>query len=184
MKSDSHTSDKELMLLIAKGDKNAFAVLMQQHLTAVLNFNKQYLSLEAEDITQEAFVRLWNKAPEWQDKGISPKAWLMRVSYNLCIDELRKQKTVSLEDQNISLADLDDTIEQRLINRSAFQQQIAALKSLPERQRTAITLCAYNSLNNKQAAAVLDISVDALESLLARGRRKLKLLLKNSMIQD
>ena len=171
-------SDKELMLLISKGDKNAFAVLMQRHIAALLNFNRQYLSTEAEDIVQEAFIRLWNKAPEWQDKGISPKAWLMRVSYNLCIDTLRKQKTISLEDQQTTLVDPNVTIEQHVINRSDFQQKIQQLNALPERQRTAITLCAYHGLNNKQAAAVLDISIDALESLLARGRRKLKQLLK------
>ena len=178
MKSDSQASEKELMLLIAKGDKNAFAVLMRQHIASVLNFNKQYLSLEAEDITQEAFIRLWNKAPEWQNKGISPKAWLMRVSYNLCIDTLRKQKTLALEEQEICLVDPQNTVEQQLIERSDFQHQLNALNTLPERQRTAITLCAYHGLNNKQAAAVLSISVDALESLLARGRRKIKQQLK------
>jgi len=171
-------SDKELMQLISKGDKNAFAVLMQRHIAAILNFNRQYLSTEAEDIAQEAFIRLWNKAPEWQDKGVSPKAWLMRVSYNLCIDTLRKQKTTSLEDQQTTIVDPNVTIEQLFINRSDFQQKIHQLNTLPERQRTAITLCAYHGLNNKQAAAVLGISIDALESLLARGRRKLKQLLK------
>ncbi len=166
------------MQLISTGDEKAFAELMHKHLAAILNFNRQYLSMEAEDITQEAFVRLWSKAPEWKDKGISPKAWLMRVSYNLCIDALRKQKNQALDGQDITLVNSNETIEQQFINRSDFQQQILELNALPERQRTAITLCAYHGLNNRQAAAVLNISVDALESLLARGRRKLKQLFK------
>ncbi len=171
-------NDKELMQLISKGDDKAFAMLMHKHLAAILNFNRQYLSSEAEDIAQEAFVRLWNIAPKWKDKGVSPKAWLMRVCYNLCIDVLRKQKTLALEEQDITLVDPNLTIEQQIINQTDFQQQLLELNALPERQRTAITLCAYHGLNNKQAASALDISVDALESLLARGRRKLKQLIK------
>ena len=167
-------SDTELMQRIANGDKAAFTVLMHRHLAGVVNFNKQYLSEDAEDISQEAFIRLWNKAPEWQDKGISPKAWLLRVSYNLCIDSLRKQKTVALDAQKNTSTDSLITEETAYLARADFQQQIQALKDLPERQCSAITLCAYNGLNNTEAAKVLNISVDALESLLARGRRTLR----------
>ena len=184
MEVNDDINDKELMQMIANGDKTAFSMLMNRHIAVVLNFNKQYLSEEAEDITQEAFIRLWNKAPDWQDKGISPKAWLMRVSYNLCIDELRKRKTVLLEDTYPNLIDTQPTHEQTLVIQSDFQLQLSALNTLPERQRSAITLCAYNGLNNKQAAIVLNISADALESLLARGRRTLKKLLRKQQTME
>ncbi len=166
--------DGTLMALIARGDKHAFGELMQRHLPAVTNFNKQYLPLEAEDISQEAFLRLWNKAPEWRDQGLSAKAWLLRVSYNLCIDELRKRKADALEDRELQLSDEHASGERLLAARADLQQQMLALQALPERQRSAITLCVYSGLNNKEAAAVLKVSVDALESLLARGRKTLK----------
>lgn len=174
MQWDVQSDDTELMKRISNGDKNAFNVLMQRHLTGIVNFNKQYLPQDAEDITQEAFIRLWNKAPEWQDKGFSPKAWLLRVSYNLCIDVLRKHKTVSLDDKENKIADPEYREEHLHIAQIDFQQQLQALKNLPQRQCSAIILCAYNGLNNKEAAKVLNISVDALESLLARGRRTLR----------
>ncbi|WP_036300469.1 sigma-70 family RNA polymerase sigma factor [Methylomarinum vadi] len=168
------SGDNALMALIAQGDRQAFGELMHRHLPAVVNFSKQYLPQEAEDICQEAFLRLWNKAPDWQDQGFSPKAWLMRVSYNLCIDELRKRKADALEDRDMQLSDIRSSGERQLAAQSDLRQQMLALQTLPERQRSAITLCAYSGLNNKEAAEVLNISVDALESLLARGRRTLK----------
>lgn len=180
MQRDAETNDIELMKRISAGDQHAFTVLMHRHLAGVVNFNKQYLSEEAEDISQEAFIRLWNKAPEWEDKGISPKAWLLRVSYNLCIDTLRKRKTVSLGHAAHALDIAANIAAQSNETESDFQQKIATLDRLPERQRSAITLCAYNGLNNKAAAKVMNISVDALESLLARGRRKLRHLLNET----
>ncbi len=174
MKIKQETADMELMACIAGGDKAAFSQLMQKHLAMVLNFNKQYVPLTAEDITQEAFIRLWKKAPDWQDKGISPRAWLLQVSYNMCIDELRKNKTVSLDDQSLPMIESSRSDEQILESQSDILQLLQALKKLPERQRSAITLCACNGLNNQEAAKVLGVSVAALESLLARGRRTLR----------
>ena len=181
MQWDSKTKDSELMKKISAGDHHAFSVLMHRHLAGVVNFNKQYLSEDAEDISQEAFIRLWNIAPEWEDKGFSPKAWLLRVSYNLCIDTLRKRKAVSLDDADNALYISAYTEEHGYVMDSDFQKKIETLKCLPERQRSAITLCAYNGLNNKEAAKVMNISVDALESLLARGRRKLRRLLNEEV---
>lgn len=166
--------DSELMARVAAGDKQAFGELMHRYLPVVLTCNKQYLPQEAEDITQEAFIRLWNKAPAWRDRGISPKAWLLRISYNLCIDELRRRKTERLDSLDVPLSDPLASSERRLAARADLQQQLVALRSLPERQRDAIILCACSGLNNNEAAAVMDISVDALEALLSRGRRKLK----------
>lgn len=170
-------SDQELVALIAEGNKPAFNLVMQRYLATVLNFCKRYLPHEAEDITQEVFIRLWNKTPIWEDKGFSVKAWLLRVSYNLCIDQLRKITPGSLEDELVERPEtFTSSTEQLLSSRAQLQQQMLALNGLPERQRTAIMLCACNGLNHTQAAQILNVTVDALEALLARGRRQLKQL--------
>lgn len=171
---ETRDDDAALMVRIATRDKQAFAALMNRHLAAVLRFNTQYLPQEAEDITQEAFIRLWNKAPTWKDQGVSAKAWLLRVSYNLCIDELRKYKAETLDEQTMDRVNPSLSEEDRLGVHDDFRWRMNALQALPERQRTAIALCACSGLNNREAAAILNISVDALESLLARGRRALK----------
>lgn len=174
MKDYSVAGDNELMQWIALADKEAFTVLMRRYLPAILAFNRQYVPHDAEDIAQESFIRLWNNAPQWQEKGISPKAWLLRVSYNQCIDRLRKNQPVELDEHVPEKADAMASIERLMQAESDLLQQRKALRHLPERQRSAIVLTACSGLSNKDAAAVMGISIDALESLLARGRRTLK----------
>lgn len=171
-------TDEALFTLISQGDKVAFSILMQRYLTPVILFVMRYFPqrTEAEDIAQETFIRLWSKAPVWQDKGISVKAWLFKVAYNQCIDQMRKQKLEYTPEMDDSIIDEQAFIEQLMQIESDLSRQKLALDNLPERQRTAITLCAVKGLSNKETAIVMNISIDALESLLARGRRKFKKL--------
>lgn len=170
--------DKALLVLIAQGDKSAFAQLMGKYLPAVTGFTMRYFpqKTDAEDIAQETFIRLWCKAPVWEDKGISVKAWLFKVAYHQCIDQLRKQKNQFNYDEQPAVVDELACIDRLIGVEADLSIQKVALQGLPERQRTAIMLCAVKGLSNRDAAAVLGISIDAMESLLARGRRKLKQL--------
>lgn len=179
-------SDRELLELIAQADKHAFSLLMERHLGSVINFAMRYFShrSDAEDIAQETFIRLWCKAPAWQDKGISVKAWLYRVAYNQSIDQLRKQKLEYKAENDESIIDENAYIEKQIGIETALRIQRSALDSLPERQKTAIALCSIRGLSNNEAAIVMGISVDALESLLARGRRKLKKLYTQTVEQQ
>lgn len=179
-------SDKELLELIAQTDKHAFSLLMERHLNSVIIFAMRYFShrSEAEDIAQETFIRLWCKAPVWQEKGISVKAWLYRVAYNQSIDQLRKQKLEYKAENNENIIDEHAYIEKQIGIETALRIQKSALDSLPERQKTAIALCSIRGFSNNEAAVVMGISVDALESLLARGRRKLKKLYTQTVEQQ
>lgn len=183
--SDAST-DQELLAQIKQGNKAAFTLLVDKYLQDVLNFTLRYLNqrADAEDIAQETFTRLWCKAPVWQNRGYTVKTWLFRVAYNLCIDELRKQKTVTFAEADDLNIDESTFTDRKLANLNNLRIQSAALNEIPERQRTAITLCVYQGLSNKEAALVLDVSIDALESLLARGRRKLKQLFKQATEQS
>ncbi|MBE0472364.1 MAG: sigma-70 family RNA polymerase sigma factor [Methyloprofundus sp.] len=141
-------SDVALIALIADRDQLAFNLIMQRHLAVVLNFCQRYLKKEAEDIAQETFIKLWNNTPNWEDKGFTIKAWLLRVSYHLCIDELRKNNPSYLVDEAEGVLHMiDNTTEQLLSSRVELQLQMQALNQLPERQRSAILLCACNGLN-------------------------------------
>lgn len=175
-KAQNQITDEQLLLLIAQGDKQAFSQMMGCYLPAVINFSMRYFSQrsDAEDIAQETFTRLWCKAPVWQDKGVSVKAWLYRVAYNQSIDQLRKQKPEYLSDYDENIIDEAAFIESMMDVDAKLSLQRIALETLPERQRTAIALCAIKGFSNSEAAIVMGISVDALESLMARGRRKLK----------
>ena len=117
-------------------------------------------------------MRLLNKIPRWEPGDATLRTWLYRVTTNLCIDRRRRKKAEQLihEDRMV-----DPLSGDRLAARSDTTRKVtAALKSLPTRQRVAITLVHYEGFTQIEGARLLDISVDAFESLLARGRRSLR----------
>ena len=175
---EQHSNDARWLRQIAQGDKDAFAELLCAHLSSLLAFVKRFVpeQAEAEDITQEVFTRIWEHADRWQQREQSPRSWFFKIAYNLCIDFLRKQKdTTDTLDTLIS----PDTPEQALHVSQDKTLMNNAMDTLPERQRTALYLCAYQGLSNKEAASIMAISTEALESLLARGRRTLRNYFQN-----
>lgn len=171
----NNTDDAALMVLIAGGDRDAFHTFLSRYLTAVVQFARRYLSTQAdaEDIAQETFIRVWQKSATWQPQGYSPRSWIYRIAYNLCIDEIRRRPAITPSDEN-DVCMQSDSLEMAMERDSAVSQLARSLKTLPERQRTAISLCALQGLSNKEAATAMEISVEALESLLSRGRRQLR----------
>ncbi len=131
---------------------------------------------EAEDVAQEAFLRIWRQAPKWTPGAAKFDTWLHRVALNLCYDRLRRRRERPTDEvpEQIDPAPLAD---RRLESRDTGLRVNAALAALPERQREAIVLCHYQEMGNIEAAAALQISVEALESLLSRGRRALRVAL-------
>lgn len=174
----SEVNDHGLMQYIVAGNKQAFTELARRQMPVMLGFAKRYVSSsDAEDIVQEALTRIWLKANQWQDRGLSVRSWLMRIVYNLCMDNLRSQhgNTEQMTDEpGSSLATPEGLYEQDRQQR----QLVQALHALPERQRSAIYLTLYHAMSNREIAEVLGVSVEALESLLSRGRRRLKEIIK------
>jgi RNA polymerase sigma-70 factor (ECF subfamily) len=126
---------------------------------------------QAEDVAQESFVRLMRKAPDWQSGGASVRTWLFRVALNLCIDHKRARRAEPLD----TIEDTPETDDTGIDNRIDFQRSVqTAISELPERQQTAIIMVHYEGFSGAEAAEALDISVEAVESLLARGRRALR----------
>lgn len=170
--------DSQLMRLIATGDKQAMSDFIKLNLDSILSFATRYVGQrsDAEDIAQEAFTRVWTKAPQWESREIPARNWLYRITYNLCIDMLRKRKTTG---EAISEDTLTSTTtpDEQLASVESQNRLNQVLNRLPERQCTAILFCHYQGMSNKDAANIMNISIDALESLLSRGRRKLRELL-------
>ena len=170
-------NDAALMQEVANGNASASRKIADQYLDGSYRLAVRILgdvSL-AEDVAQEAFVKLWKQAPTWQAKA-QIKTWLHRVTHNLCIDYLRKQNRYS----NDEIPDVEDpgpSVLQLQAQRQLGDKVLDALQKLPDRQRIAISLVHFEECGNIEAAAIMEISIDALESLLARGRRKLKELL-------
>ncbi len=167
--------DDALVALVASGDAGACRELAARHLDRIVAFAYRMVGshADAEDVAQETFVRLWTHAADWRPGGPRLTSWLHRVALNLCHDRHRRHREQPLE----TAADPEDptpSAGERLASRDVVDHVRAALDTLPERQRAAIALCHYQELGNLEAAEALEISVEALESLLARGRRTLR----------
>ena len=175
--SDRKLLDAELMKQVAAGDQSACRSLVEQHLRGLVGLSYRMLSdmAAAEDVAQETFLRLWRTANRWKPEA-RISTWLYHVAHNVAIDEIRRRGHMS--DQEAPDTPDPSANQYAAQHQTQVADQVeAALVQLPVRQRTAITLVHHQELSNIEAAEIMEISVDALESLLARGRRKLKELL-------
>lgn len=174
--SPDPTSDAEAALLAryAAGDGVAARLLAAQLTPRLYAHAFRVLGegAEAEDVTQEALMRLWKIAPDWRAGEAKVSTWCYRVVANLCTDRLRKHRAVPLEDV-AEPADPSQSAEQRLQQAARVDALQAALAILPDRQRQAVVLRHIEGLANPEIAAILEIGVEAVESLTARGKRAL-----------
>jgi RNA polymerase sigma-70 factor, ECF subfamily len=168
--------DAELVRNAGAGDAQAASALVRRHLPRMVGLARRMLNdaAEAEDVAQEVFLRVWREAPRWQPGAAKFETWMHRVALNLCYDRLRRRREKSDPDAGVYVADRAPLASEQWLARQRSQQVHAALADLPERQRAALELVHFQELTNIAAAETLEISVEALESLLARGRRALK----------
>ena len=167
--------DEELLARVAAGDATAVRALVGRKLPRLLALAGRLLgsAAEAEDVAQDAFLRVWKQAPRWRPGEARFDTWLHRVALNLCYDRLRRRREVSYAEPP-ERADEGPGPDRGLMAADTGRRVAAALGALPNRQREAIVLCHYQELGNIEAAAVLGVSIEALESLLGRGRRALR----------
>lgn len=172
---ESADVDDLLIQRIARGDATAWPQLLSRHLTPIVSTAWRILGekAEAEDVAQEAFIRLLRKLPQWQASGPPLRAWLHRVAVNLSIDRCRARRHVPLDEDRLADPSVSDVAD---IDRdsSIAQAMQRAMETLPDRQRVAVTLVHYQGFSKREAATMLSVSVHALESLLARARRSLR----------
>ena len=174
----SDVSDEALLVLFANGDPWAARTLTLRLTPRVLGFAARMLAdrTEAEDVAQEAMLRLWRMAPDWQQGEAKVVTWLYRVASNLCLDRLRRSRPRGL-DEVAEPEDAAPGVIARLIEADRAMALDEALAALPDRQRQAVVLRHMEGLTNPEIAAVMDIGVEAVESLVARGKKGLTALL-------
>ena len=173
-RSQASPSDRDLLALVTTGDAAAFAILIGRHVPRLVSVARRLLGndAEAEDVAQEAALRLWRHAGRIDVNEAGLGGWLYRVTSNLALDRLRSRR----HEDAAALDVLTVAPEQQrgLVERDLSTRVDAALQALPDRQRAALVLCHYEEMSMAEAGEVLEVSAEAVESLLARGRRALR----------
>lgn len=173
--SSPAADERELVARSAAGDAEAFRVLTERHIASVTGVARRMLrdDAEAEDVAQEAFLRLWRAGTSLEIGSAGVRPWLRRVVSNLCIDRVRGNKRLKVVEELPEQAEAPR--QQAALEEKDLQARVdAALKKLPERQRLALTLFQFEGLSQSEVGAEMGISDEAVESLLARARRQLK----------
>jgi RNA polymerase sigma-70 factor (ECF subfamily) len=157
-------TDEELMLAVCDGDQSAYQVIVRQHLNSISHY---------------AFRVLGNQinAAKWQSEKAKLSTWLHRITHNLCIDYLRKHgRIVTQESFDETKGDhkSNESDNEEITDKSNIKKLNEQIRNLPENQRSALMLCHYQNFSNKEAANIMNISVRALESALARAKRTLR----------
>lgn len=169
-------SDDALLVLFANGSSEAAQILTLRLTPRVFAqaYHKLRNRADAEDVTQEVFMKLWRIAPNWKQDQAKVTTWLYRVVENACIDRLRrKSPSAGLDDIGIDPQDPSPAVSDQMQDRSRVNALYAAIDQLPERQAMAIRLRHLEERSNIDIAAIMDLSVDAVESLIARAKRTL-----------
>ena len=167
-------TDHDLMARAAQGDERAFRLLAERHAGRALGLARRILGNEAmaEDIVQDAFLRVWINAPRWRPQA-QFRTWLYRIVVNLCLNAKRRAGDLPLDAAD-HVADAAPLADAQLEARERDRHLAAAVDALPERQRAAIVLTYQEGLGNAEVADVLDTSISGVETLLVRAKRALR----------
>lgn len=172
-------ADHDLMARIAQGDGRAFQILARRHGARAFGLARRILGNEAlaEEIVQDALLRVWINAPRWRPEAAF-RTWLYRIVVNLCLNARRRAPDLPLAAAG-PVADPALAADARLEALERDRLVAAAVAALPPRQRAAIALTFQEGLSNADVAAVLDTSVSGVETLLVRAKRALRTALDN-----
>ncbi|NQW10781.1 MAG: RNA polymerase sigma factor [Alphaproteobacteria bacterium] len=172
--SEPEDPDAALMPRIAEGDASAYRLLVDRHADRLLAFAERLVGdrATAEDVVQDSYLSLWRTAARWSPQA-KVRTWLYRIARNAAIDRVRRRKP-TVDPETVTLIDPGARPDRAVIDGDIGRAVSAALDALPERQRAAIVMVHYDGLSGADASAAMEVSVEALESLLARGRRALR----------
>lgn len=166
--------DKDLMRSVAAGDLDAFEQLVLRHQQTAWRTAYRLVAdyQVAEDLAQDAFLKIFQAADRYRPTAAF-RTYLHRILVRLCVDYLRKRRPVP-KDSLDSDVEPCSSPKQRVLQMEQSQVVQRAITGLPPNQRTAMVLRYYEGLSGREIAAAMEISVKAVERLLARGRASLQ----------
>ncbi len=170
--------DQELISQVKNGDKTAFKEIYSRFSQVTYNLALRMLrdKEDAEEVVQEIFLQVWNKAYTYDPDRGAVSTWVLNIARSRSIDKLRtlgyKAKNIEIDEEKVnSNEDLSRTIEDREESRNVIRQ---ALDSLPEDQRKAIELVYFEGFTHVETAEKLDTPVGTIKTRIRLGVMKLK----------
>jgi RNA polymerase sigma-70 factor (ECF subfamily) len=183
---NQNTTEKRLLDLAAKGNKNAFGLLYEKYLDEIYRF--VYVSMndqwEAEDITENAFIKAWEQLPivYSQNSEIENfRAWLYRIARNLIVDHFRSKKPLVLEGE---ISSIENSPESVYSENNLSKQLFKAIMQLEPNYRQIIVLRFINQLSHKESANIMNLGYNNVRVLQYRALRKLRVMLSKEDIPD
>jgi len=171
-------SDDELVARAGSGDRAAFTQLVERHSAFVHALAHRVLlsRADAQDVTQEVFIRMWRDAPRWRAGQASYRTWIYRVAFNLSLNHRQRvqQRHTLLDDLPLEDLTVETTPEQAVDEAQSKAALEQAIGSLPMQQRIALQLRYGGELSVAEVAQIMNVSAKAAESLLVRARRELR----------
>jgi RNA polymerase sigma-70 factor (ECF subfamily) len=177
-------TDEALMVLVRDHQSHqAYAELLSRHTTKfyATAFRQCGSRDEAEDAVQDSFIKLWSKPEMWKDNHKAKfTTWFYRIVINTTIDHMRRRKNHEGDDKIAMLPDKATDADNNMVQNQRAEELERAIQALPQRQKTALNLCVYEELSNKDAAKIMNVSIKGLESLLMRAKKTLRLHFERS----
>lgn len=165
--------EKALVAAASAGDADAFGEIYMRHLDAIYRYVyfRVQDSKDAEDLTEQIFLKAWEALPGYKDKGYPFSSWLYRIAHNTVIDFHRHRKTIQpmplveeINWPNESIGTLD-----QLIKTEELHSLTQALSELPDTQQTVIILRFVEGLSHEQIAGIVQKSSGACRTIQYRA---------------
>ena len=178
-KAIESSPDELLMARVREGDRDAFRAIVTRHIDRIVGLARRVVgAAEADEIAQDVFLKLWARKDQWNPAIGSFNTWLYRVALNRCIDYTRRKTAVPFDGTHDLPDDSKGPLEIYEANETASRLR-KALSLLTLRQRIAITLYYHHDLTAVEVAVIMKLKVNAVESLLKRGRQRLRQLIED-----
>jgi RNA polymerase sigma-70 factor, ECF subfamily len=173
----------DLIMATAQGDHEAFERLVRRYQNPLLNFITRYLGdrSAAEDLVQEVFLKVYQAAPRFNPRG-RVSSWIFKIAYNLSLNELKRRSRLrKMEDHELYREDSADRgSTEAAACHEAAEEFLAALNDLAEDQRAALLLRVNEELSYREISEIMGASVQSVESLLFRARKRLRQSLRRA----
>jgi RNA polymerase sigma-70 factor (ECF subfamily) len=194
-RSDEVIDEAQLITRVANGDEDALGLLYDHFGQGVYSLCLRIVHdrIAAEDLTQEAFLRLWRSASRFDSARGRLRPWLLRIAHNLALNEVRRHQSrpiaASEDEVEMATAELADTSVESDPAGTTWMRERAlvvrqAIAQLPLPQRRAIELAFYGGLSQAEVAAALGDPLGTIKSRIRMGMQRLRQLLADAGVDE